>query len=80
MKNIPPLPFIIIGVFFLLISIICYSSIAQLLLNLESQTDLNALSWDLSWVLKVVRIIFIIVGIFLTGFGIGLFWKRKKGS
>jgi hypothetical protein len=62
-------------------SIVFYSSVAQLLLNLESQTDLNAPSfWDLSWILRVVRIIFIIVGMLLTCFGIGLFWKRKKDA
>jgi len=79
MKNIHPLPFIIMGIIFLLISILFYPSITQLLIDIQSQNSWTAPRfWDLTWVLMFVRIIFILIGVFLTGFGIGLFWMRRK--
>ena len=78
MNIIFPLIYIIIGSIFLLISTVFYPSITTLLMNLQEQMHWSAPPfWNLSFVLIFVRIIFIIVGIFITGFGIALFWIKK---
>jgi hypothetical protein len=65
------------GVLFLLISTLFYPAISQWMLNLQDDISITAPSfWNLSFVLIFVRIIFIIVGVFLTGFGIFLCWKK----
>jgi hypothetical protein len=78
MKNIIPALFIFMGLTFLLVSTVFYPSITQLL---ESVQGLNSKSipdfWDLSWVLKIVKIIFLIVGVFLIIFGIAAFRMKK---
>lgn len=79
MKILIPLIFIAMGCLFLLISTIFYPSITQSLLDLESRSSMSVPPWwDLTLVLKIVRVIFIIVGSFITVFGIGLFWMRMK--
>jgi hypothetical protein len=76
-KIIYPAAFISMGVRFLLISTIFYPAISQWLLQLQDDTSIAAPSfWSLAFVLAFVRIIFIIVGVFLTGFGIFLCWKK----
>jgi hypothetical protein len=82
MKNlntriIYPATFITMGVLFLLISTLFYPAISQWLLQLQDDTSIPAPSfWNLSFVLVFARIIFIIVGVFLTGFGIFIGWKK----
>lgn len=79
MKYIYSLPFILMGVLFLVISTVFYMPLREFLLNLQSQSNLNAPQfWDLSLVLTIVRIIFIIVGAFLTLFGIAIFLIKNR--
>ncbi len=67
------------GAVFLLVGTIFYPAISRWLLDLQGQTTCTAPSfWDLPLVLKVVRVIFIIVGAFLVAFGIGLIWLRRR--
>jgi hypothetical protein len=76
-KIIYPATFITMGVLFLLISTLFYPAISQWILHLQDDISIAAPSfWNLSFVLIFVRIIFIIVGVFLTGFGIFLCWKK----
>jgi hypothetical protein len=76
-KIIYPAAFITMGVLFLLISTLFYPAISQWMLQLQNDTSIAAPSfWNLSFVLTFVRIISIIVGVFLTGFGIFLCWKK----
>jgi fructose-specific phosphotransferase system IIC component len=71
--------FIVNGSIFLAVGTIFYSDVARLLLKLQEQSNWAAPQfWDLSWVFGIVRIIFIIVGIFLIAFGFGIFWFRKR--
>jgi hypothetical protein len=76
-KILFPALFICMGCLFLLVSTIFYSDITWYLLNLQEKIVTPSF-WNLSVVLSIVRIIFIIVGIFLTCFGIGLFGMRRK--
>jgi hypothetical protein len=77
MKIIYPLLFIFMGCLFLLISTVFYPSITQLINTLQNNTSSTVSPfWDLALVVKFVRIIFLIVGIFLTGFGISIFWIK----
>lgn len=67
------------GMLFLLISTFFYKPVSEYLISLQSQHNLNTPQfWDLSLVLKIVRIIFIIVGTFLTLFGIAFFWIKNR--
>ncbi len=67
------------GAAFLLIGTVLYPAITGWLLDLQGQTTWTAPSfWYLPLVLKVVRVIFIIVGAFLVAFGIGLIWLRRR--
>ncbi len=66
------------GVVFLLVSTVFYPPITQLLGNIQENAGESIPSfWNLSLVLKFVRVIFLIVGVFLTLFGIGMFWVKK---
>ena len=70
--------FIFNGCLFLLISTVFYPAISQWLINLQQQTQATAPHfWNLSTVLEIFRIIFIIVGIFLLAFGIAFPWLKK---
>lgn len=79
MKNIFLLPFVVMGVLFILVSTVFYPLISDYLINLQSELSWNTPDfWDITVVLKIVRVIFLIVGIFLTCFGIGLFWWKRN--
>ena len=79
MKHLFPLLFILMGCLFLLISLIFFPSITQVLIDLQGEMNLTTPSfWDTSTVLKIVRIIFIIVGVFLTVFGIAFYWAKRR--
>ncbi len=78
MKFLFPAIFIVMGVTFLLVSTVFYPPITQWLHNLQEQNSSSVPAfWNLSLVLKFVKIIFLVVGIFLTLFGIGMFWFKK---
>jgi len=67
------------GVLFILVSTVFYPLISDYLINLQSELSWNTPDfWDITVVLKIVRVIFLIVGIFLTCFGIGLFWWKRN--
>jgi hypothetical protein len=68
--------FIFMGCLFLLISTVFYPAITGYLLDLQG-TIATPSFWDLQFVLGFVKIIFIIVGIFLTIFGIGSIFIKK---
>jgi hypothetical protein len=69
----------LMGAVFLLITTVFWSAISGSLLAIQEQTGLNGPSfWNLEAVLTFVRVVFIIVGIFLLAFGIGLFWLKKR--
>jgi hypothetical protein len=74
-----PVLFILNGCIFLLVSTVFYPAITRALLDIQGQSTLAMPDfWDLSSVLGIVRIILIIVGVFLTGFGITMVIIRKR--
>jgi len=74
-----PFLFIFNGVIFLLVSTVFYPAITRELITIQEQSSIATPDfWDLSKVLGIVRIIFIIVGVFLTGFGIAMAVFRKR--
>jgi hypothetical protein len=78
MKILYSLPFFFIGCIFLLVSTIFYPAINRLLLDFQGQMRWTTPPfWNLSWVLGIVRIIFIIVGIILTAFAIIMLWLKR---
>jgi len=78
MKILIPVVFIIMGAVFLLLSTVFFQPLSNCLLNLQQQAGpLEPPGWNLELVLKFVRAIFIIVGIFLCGFGAALVWLEK---
>ena len=78
MKILCSLLFIFQGCVFLLVSTVFYPAITRLLIDLQEQMHLTAPPfWNLTWVLALVRIIFIIVGVFLIAFGIGILWLKR---
>jgi hypothetical protein len=78
MKILFPMLFFLMGCLFLLVGTAFYPAISELLLNIEKQITPAAPSfWDLSFVLGFVRVIFIIVGVFLIGLGIGFFFLKR---
>ncbi|MBN1370145.1 MAG: hypothetical protein JW954_07925 [Dehalococcoidaceae bacterium] len=78
MKIFIPVLFIIMGVVFLLVSAVFYQPFSNCLLGLQQQSgSLNPPGWNLALVLQFVRVIFIIVEIFLCGFGAALVWLEK---
>ena len=79
MKILYSLVFILQGCLFLLVSTIFYPTIVQMLINLQEQMQLTVPPfWNLALVFSIVRIIFIIVGIFLTIFGIGILLLNRR--
>jgi hypothetical protein len=73
-----PVLFLVNGSVFLLVGTVWYPDIVRLLIKMQEQSSWAPPFWDLLWVLGIVRIIFIIVGIFLIAFGIGLVWFKKN--
>ena len=69
--------FVLTGGLFLLISTVLFPAVGHVLSHLETRTAAVPAFWDLSFVLRIIRVIFILVGIFLIGFGIAIFWLRK---
>jgi|WetSurMetagenome_2_1015567.scaffolds.fasta_scaffold131256_2 hypothetical protein len=73
-----PIVFIINGCLFLLISTIFFHPITDALIGIQKQSTIATPGfWDLSIVLKFVKVIFVCVGVFLTCFGIGMFLMKK---
>ncbi len=70
--------FVLTGGLFLLISTVFYPAVVQMLSHLETRIAATPDFWDLSFVLRIVRVIFFLVGIFITGFGVALFWLRRN--
>ena len=71
--------FCTMGIFFLLTATIFYPAVSSWLLDVQGQSPWTAPAfWDLPLVLKIVRVIFIIVGAFLVAFGIGLLWLKRR--
>ena len=75
MKILIPVLFVVMGGVFLLVSTALYPEITRLLLNLEQGAGAPAW-WNLAAVLKIVRVIFFIVGFFLAVFGVALFFNK----
>ena len=72
MKLIYALVFFCNGCIFLLVSLVFYPDITRLLTNADEQTGWDTPSfWDLALVLRIVRVIFIVVGGLLISFGVG---------
>jgi hypothetical protein len=77
MKIAVSLLFLLTGGLFLLVSTVFFPAVVQILSQLETRIAATPDFWDLSFVLRFVRVVFFLVGIFLIGFGIALFWLRK---
>jgi hypothetical protein len=80
MKFLFPSMFIFMGAVFLLVGTVFYPSITELMVDLQTQAGFTAPEfWNLSLILGIVRVIFLIVGSFLTVLGIvfigGKFWR-----
>jgi hypothetical protein len=80
MKYFFPSMFIFMGAVFLLVGTVFYPSITELMVGLQTQAGFTALEfWNLSLILGIVRVIFLIVGSFLMVLGIvfigGKFWR-----
>ena len=67
----------LMGAVFLLITTVFWNAISGSLLAIQEQTTVPSF-WNLAAVLSFVRLVFIIVGIFLLAFGIGVFLFRKR--
>jgi hypothetical protein len=68
------------GCLFLLVSLVFYSDITRLLTSVDEQAGWDTPSfWDLALVLRIVRVIFIVVGGLLVSFGIGatVLWLKR---
>ena len=73
-----PFLFIFNGLIFLLVSTVFYPAITRELIGIQEQSKIATPDfWDLSKVLGIARVIFIIVGVFLTGFGTAMVIFRK---
>jgi hypothetical protein len=78
MKIIVPLLFFINGLIFLLVSTVFYPAITQYLNNLQEKAGLiDPGFWGWTFALGMIKVIFIIVGVFLIGFGFLLVWLKK---
>ena len=77
MKYLHPLIFVAAGLLFLLISTVLYPPITAFLLSRQPAESPLPL-WNLEWVLKAVRVIFFMVGVFFTCFGLYLVWFRQR--
>jgi hypothetical protein len=81
MKGLLRVIFLLNGCFFLLVGTVLYPSITQTLFDIQAQSTIASPDfWELSRVLSIVRVIFIIVGIFLTGFGLAMILLRNRWS
>lgn len=83
MKPVYGLVFFFNGCLFLLISLVFYSDITRLLTSVDEQAGWDTPSfWDLALVLRMVRVIFVVVGGLLISFGIGaaVLWLRRPSS
>jgi hypothetical protein len=79
LKILFPLSFIVMGGVFLLVSTAFYPSITDLLVGIQAGAGGAAPDfWNLSLILPVVRVIFLIVGGFLTVLGIAFFWVKLR--
>ncbi len=66
------------GAAFLLVSTVFYPSITELLSRMQVQAGRNIPEfWNLSLVLRIVRVIFLIVGAFLVVLGFTFIWIKK---
>src|SRR5512136_1400267 len=74
-----PLAFFCNACVFLLVVFLFYPSIVDALVSLEEQMGWSGPSfWDLRLVLKIVRVVFAIVGFLLLFFGaVSFFWLRR---
>jgi hypothetical protein len=78
-KIVFPLAFILMGAVFLLVTTVFYPWIVELLGGLEARAGQAVPEfWNLSLILPIVRVIFLIVGAFLTVLGIAFFWIRFR--
>ena len=75
MKILIPVLFVVMGGVFLLVSTVWYPEISRLLLNMEQSAGAPA-RWNLAAVLKIIRVIFFIVGFFLAVFGVAIFFNK----
>jgi hypothetical protein len=83
MKPVYALVFFFNGGLFLLISLVFYSDITGLLTSVDERAGWDTPSfWDLALVLRIVRVIFVVVGGLLVSFGIGatVLWLRRPSS
>ncbi|MBM4444914.1 MAG: spore germination protein [Chloroflexi bacterium] len=81
-KLIYALAFLCNGCIFLLVSLVFYSEISGLLTSADERVGWDTPSfWDLALVLRIVRVIFIVVGGLLTAFGVGaaVLWLKRPG-
>ena len=70
MKIIFPLLFVLMGCLFLSIGTVFYPAITRWLIGAQGSGPWSTPHfWDLSLVLRTVRVIFLVVGAFLTLFG-----------
>lgn len=79
LRIVVPLVFLCNACVLLLVTFLFYPGIADALVSLEENLGWSTPSfWDLRLVLKIVRVIFAIVGFLLLFFGIGsFFWLRR---
>lgn len=83
MKPVYALVFFVNGCIFLLVSLVFYYDITRLLTSVDEQAGWDTPSfWDLALVLRIVRVIFVVVGGLLISFGIGatVLWLRRPSS
>lgn len=78
MKILIPAVFITTGAVFLLVSTVFFQPLSNCLLVFQQQSgSFEPPGWNLEFVLKFVRVIFIVVGICLSGFGVVVMWLEK---
>jgi hypothetical protein len=77
MKYLYPLVFVAAGILFLLISTVFYAPITTFLLS-RQPAESPLPWWDLEWVLKAVRVIFFMVGVFFTCFALAFHWIKQS--
>ena len=75
MNTVIALVFILTGALFLLVSTVFHPAITSYLLRMGEQTSAPPF-WNLSIVLNIVRVIFLVTGGFLEVFGILLLLKK----
>ncbi len=81
MKHMVPVLFLFMGGLFLLVSTVLYPAITTWLTGVQGDIVSSAPPfWDLPLVLRAVRVIFLVVGVFLILFGIAAFWLKERWS